>query len=184
MWRLAAINLPGRRLWPVDNNNNLWVADTGHHVICLVSNNTVTVIAGISGSPGTNDSPIATTARFNLPAGLLWSSVDNSLIISDTGNDTIRSLFVTNFNGGTTYSVQTIAGIPGNAGSADGALGIPLNSVRQPGLAVDVSDFGFYIAQDRGNNAVRVIQPSAPQPPVSAPQLLATSRLWQTVTAA
>jgi hypothetical protein len=153
----------------VDNNNNLWVADTGHHVICLVSNNTVTVIAGISGAPGTNDSPIATAARFNLPAGLLWSSVDNSLIISDTGNDTIRSLFVTNFNGGTTYTVQTIAGIPAHAGSGDGALGSAQFS-SPTGLAVDVSDFGFYIA-DRGNNAVRVIQPSAPQPPVSAPQL-------------
>jgi sugar lactone lactonase YvrE len=153
----------------LDNNNNLWVADTGNQVICLVSNNAVTVVAGISGSPGTSDSPIATTAQFNLPSGLLWSSANNSLLISDTGNDTIRELLLTNFNGSVTYSVQTIAGIPADPGFVNGAPNIAQFS-GPTGLAVDAADFGFFIV-DSGNNALRVFQPSAPQPPVPSPTL-------------
>jgi hypothetical protein len=153
----------------VDNNHNIWVADTGHDVICLVSNNAVTVVAGISGSPGANDSPIATAAQFNLPSGLLWSSPNNSLLISDTGNDTIRELFLTNFNGSVTYSVQTIAGIADDPGFVNGAPNIAQFS-NPTGLAVDAADFGFFIV-DTGNNAVRVFQPSAPQAAVPAPVL-------------
>ena len=48
----------------LDNNNNLWVADTGHDVICLVSHGAVTVMAGVSGVPGTNDSPFASSRAF------------------------------------------------------------------------------------------------------------------------
>ncbi len=61
-------------------------------------------------------------AHFNLPSGLIWSTAINGLLISDTGNDTIRALFLTNFNGSQTYSVQTIAGNPATTGtSLDGA---------------------------------------------------------------
>lgn len=153
----------------VDNNNNLWVADTGNDVICLVSNGVATVIAGIPGSPGTNDSLIASSAQFNLPDGLLWSSVNNSLIISDAGNDTIRTLFLTNFNGAVGYAVQTVAGIPGQPGLVNGAPAASEFS-SPSGLAVDSADSGFFIV-DSGNDVVRVLQPAAPQPPVSSPSL-------------
>ncbi|HEX3716367.1 MAG TPA: chitobiase/beta-hexosaminidase C-terminal domain-containing protein [Verrucomicrobiae bacterium] len=153
----------------LDNNNDLWVADTGNHVICLISNHVVTVIAGISGSPGTNDSSIAAQAQFNLPGGLLWSSINNSLLVSDTGNDSVRNLFLTNFNGSVGYAVETVAGVPGQPGLANGSPGGSEFS-SPTGLAIDAEDFGFFIV-DTGNNAVRVLQPSAPQPPVSAPSL-------------
>ncbi len=153
----------------IDNNSNLWVADTGHDVICLVSNGAVTVVGGVPGIPGANDSAFASLAHFNLPTGLLWSSPINGLLVTDTGNDTLRELFLTNFNGSPTYSVQTIAGIADDPGFVDG---VP-NTARfsgPTGLAVDATDFGFFIV-DSGNNALRVYQPSAPQPPVPAPQL-------------
>ena len=151
----------------LDTNNNLWVTDSGHDVICVISNGAVTVVAGVSGQQGTNDSLIATSARFDTPSGLLWVTNNNYLLISDTGNNTIRSLFLTNYNGGTNYAVQTVAGLPGHPGYVDG----PLTTAQfdNPiGLSVDPTDIGFYVA-DSGNNALRVLQTTEPQPPVSAP---------------
>ncbi|HUD48591.1 MAG TPA: chitobiase/beta-hexosaminidase C-terminal domain-containing protein [Candidatus Baltobacteraceae bacterium] len=153
----------------LDSGNNLWVADTGHDVICLVSNNAVQIVAGISGSPGSADSVFASSAQFSLPSGLLWSGAVNALLISDTGNDTIRELYMTNFNGTLTYSVQTIAGIAGKPGLVNGAPNIAQFN-GPTGLGIDAADFGFFIV-DTGNNAVRVFQPSAPQPAVPAPVL-------------
>jgi hypothetical protein len=165
----GAYQFAGPAAVALDNNSNLWVADTGHDVICLVSNGAVTVIGGVSGSPGANDSPFATQAHFNLPSGLLWSSAINGVLISDTGNDTLRELILTNFNGSPTYSVLTIAGIADHPGSASGAPNVAQFS-SPTGLAVDSADFGYFIV-DGGNNAVRVYTPSAPQAPVPAPQL-------------
>jgi sugar lactone lactonase YvrE len=162
-----AFNLPSAVA--VDNNGNIWVADSGNDVICMISNGTVTVVAGTSGKAGTNDSTTATSALFSSPSGLLWVSANNSLLIDDTGNNTVRSLFATNVNGSASYAVQTITGIPGVSGLVNGTPAIA--EFHNPsGLCVDAEDSGFYIA-DTGNNALRVFQPSAPQPPVSAPVL-------------
>ncbi|MGA2176181.1 MAG: chitobiase/beta-hexosaminidase C-terminal domain-containing protein [Verrucomicrobiota bacterium] len=149
----------------VDNNSNLWVADAGNEVICMVSNGVATVIAGATGQPGTNDATVATNAHFNAPGGLLWDTVNNRLLISDSGNGAIRSLFLSN----SLYAVQTIAGTPGQPGNAEGLPGAAKFGYPV-GICVDSVDSGFYIA-DFGNNSVRVLQPSAPQPPVSTPQI-------------
>jgi hypothetical protein len=147
----------------VDTNNNVWVADAGNDVICMISNGVVTVMAGISGQPGTNDSLTATSARFRAPSGLLWLPNDSALYISDTGNDTIRSFFLTNGS----YAVQTIAGLAGLAGSASGALSVAQFNLPI-GLSVDPTDLGFYVA-DSANNAVRVLETTAPLPAVTPP---------------
>ena len=143
--------------------------DSGHDVICMISNGVVTVVAGTFGQAGSRDSLTAASAQFNSPSGLLWVSANNSLLIDDTGNDTMRSLFLTNLNGSPTYVVQTLAGLAGQPGLVNGS---PTNAeFNAPlGLCVDATDFGFYIA-DSANNALRVFQPSAPLPPVSAPVL-------------
>jgi sugar lactone lactonase YvrE len=153
----------------VDNNNNIWVADSGNNVICMISGGAVTVVAGISGQAGTNDSLTATSARFNAPSGLLWVPIANYLLIGDTGNDTIRSLFLTNFNGSLTYAVQTVAGLPGLPGFVNGSLAVAQFDAPV-GLCVDPTDFGFYVA-DSDNNAVRVLQPTAPLPQITAPEI-------------
>jgi hypothetical protein len=151
----------------VDNNNNLWVADSGHDVICMISNGAVTVVAGVSGQPGTNDSLTAASAHFNSPSGLLWVTNSNYLLISDSGNDTVRSLFLTNYNGSISYAVQTIAGLPGLPGAANGSLSTA--QFDQPaGLSLDPTDIGFYVA-DSGNSSLRVLQATEPLPPVTAP---------------
>jgi hypothetical protein len=146
----------------VDNNNNVWVADSGHNVICMISNGVVRVMAG-NGSAGANDSPIATNAEFNLPSGLLWDNNNNLLVISDTLNETVRSLFPTNYQGQAGYAVQTIAGIAGTAGLVNGALGSS-EFFHPYGLCPDTSASGYYVV-DSGNNALRVLQPTEPPPP-------------------
>jgi hypothetical protein len=153
----------------VDASNNIWVADSGNNCICMInSNGTVTVVAGsTSGQAGTNDSPTAANALFNAPSGLLWLAGGAALYISDTGNDTIRSLFLTNFNGSTNYAVETVAGLAGVPGLVNGTLSEA--QFNQPvGLSLDPTDLGFYVA-DSANKAVRALQSTAPQPPVPAP---------------
>jgi sugar lactone lactonase YvrE len=148
----------------VDVFSNIWVADSGDHVICVISNGT-SVAYGVAGryrGAGTNDGP-ASTSKFNLPSGLLWDNNKNILVISDTENDTIRSLYSTNFQGVPIYAVQTLAGIPQQRGFVDGSLST--GEFNQPfGLCVDTIDSGYYVA-DWGNNAVRVLQPTQPPPP-------------------
>jgi hypothetical protein len=122
----------------------------------------VQVMAG-NGSIGTNDSPYATSAEFNLPGGLFWDTNNNLLLISDTRNDTLRSLFLTNYQGSTGYAVQTVAGVPGARGFVDGALGIS-EFFHPYGLCLDANAFGYYVV-DSGNNALRVLQPTEPPPP-------------------
>jgi sugar lactone lactonase YvrE len=153
----------------VDNNSNVWVTDSGHEVICMISNGLVTVVAGRFGQAGTNDSLTATSARFNSPSGLLWVANDDYFLISDTGNDTIRSLFLTNFNGSTAYAVQTVAGLAGQPGPVNGALSV--GEFNSPiGLCPDPTDFGFYVA-DSENNSLRVLQATAPLPQIIAPKI-------------
>ncbi|MGA2176182.1 MAG: hypothetical protein ABSH38_14495 [Verrucomicrobiota bacterium] len=153
----------------VDNNSNIWVADTGNNVICMISNQAVAVIAGTSGVSGFDDSTTASSALFSGPTGLLWVPVGPSLLIADTGNNVLRSLFLTNATGSVGYAVQTVVGVAGQAHLVDGAPGTA-EFVAPVGLSVDPYDSGFYVV-DRGANALRTYQPNAPQPQVSTPQI-------------
>ena len=108
-------------------------------------------------------------AHFNLPGGMLWSSTNNILLISDTGNDTLRQMFLTNVNG-----TPLTACRPSREFRERRALSMARrqspNSMVWPGWRWMATDFGFFIV-DAGNNALRVFQPAAPQPPVPAPVL-------------
>jgi sugar lactone lactonase YvrE len=143
----------------VDNHDNIWVADSGSNHICMMtSNGTVTLVVGSKfGQPGTNDSLTATNARFNAPAGLLWLPNNSGLYVSDTGNNTIRSVIANGSNG---YMVQTVAGLAGLPGSANGAVTVAQFNAPM-GLCVDPTDAGFYVA-DSGNKAVRVLVTTVP----------------------
>ncbi|MGD0412169.1 MAG: hypothetical protein ABSC18_10745 [Verrucomicrobiota bacterium] len=134
---------------------NLWVADTRHQTICLITNinalgNSLMVVAGTPGFSGSSDTSILSSALFDLPSGLLWDTNGVGLLISDTGNNTIRQL-TGSLAGG--FTVQTLAGTPGVAGYQDG---VPANALfDQPvGLAFDTHDGGYYVV-DRGNNYLR-----------------------------
>ncbi len=146
----------------------LWVADTRHHVIQKVeTNGQASIIAGSLGESGDLDSLSASAALLNSPRGLLWLGSATGLLISDSGNQTIRRLY---FNPTlNTYSLETLAGTPGQSGLIDGAAGqARFNSPL--GLARDSLNGGFLVV-DRANNAIRRIQTSAPLPPVSNPRI-------------
>jgi sugar lactone lactonase YvrE len=157
----------------LDTNNNLWVADTRNDTICVISNigvivnQSAYVMAGSIRQPGTNDAANAAAASFNQPAGLLWDPNGAGLLISDTGNNTIRRLYPNTTEGG--LSVQTVAGLPGKAGNADGTVSIAeFNSPL--GLTVDAINNGYYIV-DMKNNSLRRFQTGPPLPAVPNPQI-------------
>ena len=100
----------GEKFGPNNRYLELFVADTRNHAIKLLgydlanrvlhtnrlsfNTSNVVLLAGSSARvAGTNDSIFAETALFNLPSALLWSGPGVGLIVSDSGNHTLRRVF-------------------------------------------------------------------------------------------
>jgi len=87
----AQLNLPEDIV--VDNDGNLYIADSYNHIIRKVdTHNIITTIAGIPGKKGdSGDGGLATEATFGLPIGV---AVDNegNLFIADFKNNRIRKI--------------------------------------------------------------------------------------------
>ncbi len=104
----------------------------------------VTTLAGQAGNAGASDGT-GQAATFHSPEGLAIDG--NTLYVADTLNDLIRKVDLS------TGRVSTIAGYPGEAGSADG-VGMAA-SFNQPGnLALDTANGYLYIS-DTVNDTVR-----------------------------
>lgn len=121
-----------------DAAGNLWIADTGNHVIRRVTpaGDAVT-IAGAPGVAGFADGT-GSLARFRFPAGIAVDPVSGAIWISDKDNHVIRRMTPDG-------TVTTIAGEPGVAGSADAQgtaakFAFPRGLVVDPGGAVYVAD--------------------------------------------
>ena len=130
----------------VDAAGNVYVADTGNHVIRrIAADRTVTTVAGAAGVAGfANGAP--SSARFRAPAGI---AVDASgqLYVSDSQNGAIRMI---NLSG----QVLTLAGngVPGDAdGTGSGAR------LSSPTAIVVDSSYMLYVA-DSGNHKIRTVQ--------------------------
>lgn len=101
-----------------DLAGNLYVADTGNHTIRKIApDGQVTTFAGKAGQPGTADGTGA-AARFNFPQGIA-ADRNGNMYVADTGNHTIRLIT-------TTGIVSTLAGRPGQSGTADGSASAAL----------------------------------------------------------
>lgn len=109
-----------------------------------------TTIAGTARSPGIADGTNS-AARFNWPIAAALDRAGN-LIVADNNNHAIRKISPT----GTDWSVTTVAGMRGVAGSADGT-----NSAARfnypAGLAVD--NAGNIYVLDAMNDAIRKVTP-------------------------
>jgi hypothetical protein len=127
--------------------DTVFVTDRGISTVrkITVSTGAVTTVAGQAGFVGNVDGN-GTATRFNAPSGL--ASDGTALYVADTNNHTIRK-FVPS-----TGAVTTYAGMPGNAGSADGASAAA--SFRSP-LAVAYGGSSKLYVADSSNYTVRQI---------------------------
>lgn len=134
----------------VDSAGNVYVADTLNHTVRMVTG--AGVVSTLAGSPGAagNIDGMGSTARFDGPQGLAIDTGGN-LYVADTNNQTIRKVVLS------TGAVTTLAGLAGNAGSADG-LGSQSRFDFPSAVAVDGAG-DIYVA-DTENDTIRQILPS------------------------
>ena len=139
----------------LDNNGNLYIADTHNHIIRFVTFATgiITKYAGTASTSGsTGDYGLATSAYLNNPSGIALDP-SNNLYIADTSNHRIR------FVSAVTKIITTVAGAVSTGGyggdfqlgtSTSAAFNNPYAIVRDPWLNC------FYIA-DSNNQRIRVL---------------------------
>jgi hypothetical protein len=138
----ASFNMPTQVA--ADGNGNLYVVDAGNHTIrkIVISSKKVSTVAGTPGMSGTTDG-VGSAARFLGPSGVTADAAGN-LYVSD-GN-TIRQIIFS----GTTATVSTLIGVPGQVGLVLGEFPAGLNA---PAGLVMLSD-GSLIITDSNENAV------------------------------
>ena len=120
----------------VDSAGNVYVADDGNDTIRKITPaGVVTTLAGMAGQVGSADGT-GSAARFAYPEGVAVDSAGN-VYVADTGNDTIRKITPAGV-------VTTLAGTPGQAGSAD-VTGSAARFDDPTGVAVD-SAGNVYVA--------------------------------------
>jgi sugar lactone lactonase YvrE len=96
----------------LDGAGNIFVADTGNHVIRKIAvNGVVSTIAGAAGLTGSDDG-VGASARFNEPTGIVVDGAGN-IFVADTNNFTIRKISAQG-------KVTTVAGKAAFYGTDDG----------------------------------------------------------------
>ena len=96
----------------VDSSGNVYVADTGNHVVRrITADGVVSTIAGLPGVSGSADGTGA-AARFNFPRGVAVDGSGN-IWVTDYENHTIRRISPSG-------QVLTVAGLVGDFGHTDG----------------------------------------------------------------
>jgi hypothetical protein len=133
----------------VDGSGNVYVADEGNNTIRKVTPaGVVTTLAGFPGNAGSADG-VGLAARFAYPYGV---AVDESgtVYVADSGNETIRKITPAGV-------VTTLAGTPGQSGSADGSGAAA--RFNQP-AAVAVDGAGNVYVTEKGNHTIRKVTPA------------------------
>ncbi|WP_420799694.1 hypothetical protein [Noviherbaspirillum saxi] len=134
----------------VDTIGNVYVADTGNHVIRKITGTgVVTTMAGVAGQAGNADGT-GLDARFNTPAGIAVDSA-GTVYVADTGNHTIRKVTSTGV-------VSTLAGVPGSFSSGADGTGPAARFNTPLGIASDPG--GTLYVADSGNHTIRKVSPA------------------------
>ncbi len=150
----------------VDDKGVVYVADTRNHVIKRISapGAQPELVAGKNKQPGTDDGFGGDTgaATFNNPRGLVWVGGETGLLVADTGNHSIRRVYLK----GGLWRVETVAGRSGEPGFTAGDPAVA--QFNGPiGLAVDAE--GSILICDLYNNALRVMKRPAVETPEISP---------------
>jgi sugar lactone lactonase YvrE len=148
--RAALFNDP--RDVAVDDSGNVYVADSGNHVIRKVTPaGVVTTFAGTPGQPGTADGT-GSSARFYHPLSVAVDAAGNVFVAE---NAVIRKVTPAGV-------VTTLAGQPGQRGNVDGTGGVARfgfaslpNLFLEGGIALDGS--GNIFVADGSNHTIRKV---------------------------
>lgn len=144
---------PGARLntaysITIDTSGNLFVTDSGNHMIRKITPSAVvSIYAGLPGVMGSNNGP-SSKATFNNSAGIAIDSSGN-IFVADTFNNIIRKITPTGV-------VSTFAG-SGTGAHADGT-GVAASFYYPRGMAFDSS--GNLFVADTLNYVIRKITPA------------------------
>jgi len=132
----------------IDSDDNLYVADSYNNQIRKITPSAaVTTFAGSTTHSSSNG--IGGAAGFHRPTAIAIDAA-GFFYVTDHFNNTIRKI-------SPTASVTTLAGSPGNAGSADGT-GAAARFYRPYGIAVD--SVGNVFVSDEYNYTIRKTTPS------------------------
>lgn len=130
----------------VDTSEDIFVSDTGNNVIReIIPGGTVTTLAGSVGTFGSANGA-GTNALFNAPQGIAIDSSGN-LYVADYLNNAVRKVTSAGV-------VTTIAGVPGDFGSANGAGTNALFWGPESIVVCPTNDSLIYVA-DTGNSVIR-----------------------------
>jgi len=137
----------------LDQSGNLFIADSGNHVVRELANGNVTIAAGTGTAGHTGDGGAATAATLATPSGLAIDAAGD-LLIADAAAGNVRKI-----EAGTGI-IDVYAGEAKDAGSYTAGVS-PSTSTRMNGpmgIALDATQ-NLYIA-DTGNNVVRLVSGS------------------------
>lgn len=150
----ASARLASPRGVALDEQGNLYVADTQNHRIRMVAQttNNITTVAGNGTPSGGGDNLPAPFAGLTTPRGT-FVMPDGTLLIADTGNHRIRRVDATS------HVITTIAGSNGSGFSGDGGLATSATLFSPFSVALDPQ--GNLLIADADNNRLReVMAPS------------------------
>jgi sugar lactone lactonase YvrE len=135
----------------LDGNWNLYIADSyNNRVRKVATDGTITTVAGTGTQGFSGDGGAATSAKLNVPTGLVLDSAGN-LYIADANNNRIRKV-------NTSGTITTVAGTGTMGFSGDGGAATSARLNYPFGIALD-STGNLYIA-DRENDRVRKVDTS------------------------
>jgi alpha-tubulin suppressor-like RCC1 family protein len=138
----------------VDRSKNIYIADTGNHVIRKVDTagiiTTIVGTLGVAGSSG--DSGLATAAKLIAPIGVALDSSGN-LFIADSNDCTIRKV---DHNTGI---ITTVAGVHGVCGSGVFGIGIQLatNTKLNYPTSISFDSSGNLYIVDTNNHQIQKV---------------------------
>jgi DNA-binding beta-propeller fold protein YncE len=131
----------------VDGSGNVYIADSGFHMVVKVTpGGTMSPLVG-DGSTGTPTNGLAILKRLNYPKGVAVDASGTNVYIADAGNNMVEKVA-----GG---QLSIIANTAGLSGAATEGLALSSKLHNPTGVAVDAWG-NLYIA-DQGNNVVEKV---------------------------